>query len=61
MFLFLILLLLCVFLLFIIKFVVVKVLPGRVDSAWLLEGECNTLPQHKSVTLSLAMSCGTEL
>lgn len=49
------------FFLSIIKSVVVQVLPGRINSAWLLEGECNTLPQHKSATLSLAMSCGTEL
>lgn len=34
----------------------VQVLSGRTKSVWQLEGECNTHPQHESVTLSLPLA-----
>lgn len=35
---------------------VVLVLSGRIKPVWQLAGECNTHPQHKSLTFSLPLA-----
>lgn len=37
----------------------VRVLSARTKSVWQLEGECNTHPRHKSLTLSLPLAVET--